>query len=110
MVSSSSWKQGPSPRRAKALLRGFLPANQTVPNEYGVEHDQVWESLDPRDVIEGQPRQVRVVALSADRVLVENLRNGKRTTIAIKRFTGKSSKGLKLVIPREPPSFVQAEA
>lgn len=110
LVDEGHLKQGPLLRqKARPLPRGFLPANQTG-NEYGVELDQVWESMDPRDKLEGQPRQVRVVALSVDKVLVENLRNGKRTSINMKRFSGRSTKGFKRVLPLEPPAFVQAEA
>jgi len=112
LVGSGWFKQDPLPRqRARPLPRGFRPANETTTtNEYGVERDQVWESLDPRDTVEGRTRQVRVLALGADKVLVENLLNGKRTTIDIKRFNGKTRKGFKRVLPLAPPAFAQVEA
>lgn len=111
LVGDGYFKQDPLlKRKHRALPRGFIPANQNAPNGNGVERDQVWESLDPRDKLEGQPRQVRVVVLGIDKVLVENLRNGKRTTVDYKRFTGKTRKGFKLVAPIAPPLFTQAEA
>lgn len=111
LVGDGHFKQDPSPRqKVRALPRGFIPVNDTTANEYGVKRDQVWESLDPRDSLGGLQRQVRVISLAADRALVENMRNGKRTTINLKYFSGKTRKGFKLVLPLEPPAFAQAEA
>lgn len=100
LVATGLLNQSPLPkRRANPLPRGFKPANETSVNEHGVAKDQIWESLDPRDVVEGQPRQVRVLVLGADKALVENLRNGKQTAVSLKRFCGKTLKGFKLVAP-----------
>lgn len=90
-----------SPRReASGLPRGFKPANETSVNEHGVERDQIWQSLDPRDLVDGQPRQVRVLVIGAEKALVENLFTGNQTAIALKRFCGKTKKGFKLVVPK----------
>lgn len=110
LVAEGHFKQSPlSKQKAKPLPRGFKPANETV-NEYGVERDQIWESLDARDVVDGQPRQLRVLVVGEGKVLVESLRTGHRTSIDIKRFNGKTIKGFKRVVPAPSPALVQAEA
>lgn len=86
-------------RRSRGLPRSFKPANETSANVHGVAVDQIWESLDPRDIYQGQARQVRVVAVGAEKALVESLLHGNRTSIALKRFSGKTHKGFKLVAP-----------
>jgi hypothetical protein len=98
-----------TPRRsANGLPRSFKPANETS-NMYGVAVNQIWESLDPRDVYDGQARQVRVVAVGAEKVLVESLTTGSRSSIALKRFCGKTCKGFKLVAPLQQ-TLAMAEA
>ena len=98
-----------TPKRSPSgLPRGFKPANETSANTHGVAADQIWESLDPRDLYDGQARQVRIVAVGADKALVESLVNGNRTSIALKRFSGKTRKGFKLVAPKPQLTLVEA--
>ena len=98
-----------SEREVEVLPDGFKPAAEAA-NTYDIEKDQVWESLDPRHVVDGQPRQVRVVFVGTEQVLIEGLKSGRRTLVAIKRFCGKTRKGFKLVVPvaHDPPQLVEA--
>lgn len=96
-------------RKASNVPRSFKPANETSVNQYNVARDQIWESLDPRDRVDGQPRQVQVVTVGDSHAVVDNLRTGARSAISLKRFSGKTQKGFKLVAPLLRSAFV-AEA
>lgn len=114
VVASGLLNQAPLPeslrprRRASGMPRGFKEVNST--NEYGVEKDQIWESLDPRDKVAGQARQVRIVAVGDAKAVAENIRTSKRTLIALKSFNGKTRKGFKLVTPLPKALPAQADA
>lgn len=96
----------PLPRKkASGVPRSFKPANETSSNQYNVEKDQIWESLDPRDHVDGEQRQVQVVLVGASHALVDNLRSGQRSAIELKRFSGRTRKGFKLVVPRHQAAF-----
>lgn len=110
LVATGQLNQGPLPKRRARLPRALKPATDTSVNEYGVTKDQIWESLDPRDFVDGQQRQVRILLVGDDKALVENLRNGKQTAVALKRFCGKTNKGFKLLAPALKSSPMQVEA
>ena len=93
------------PQKPRQLPRSFRPVTERSTNPYGVTQDQVWESLEPRHRAVG--RQVRVVAVGDAKAVVENLQTGTRSCVLLTSFSGKGSKGYKLV-PVSTPS-VQLE-
>lgn len=106
LLNQPPMASNPRPRR---LPLGFKLADATT-NTYGVEKGQVWASLDPRDLVDGQPRQVRVVLVGAEKVLVENLLTGKRSSIALQRFVRNTKSGYMRVIQAETQPAPQVEA
>lgn len=86
-------------RKVSNAPRSFKPANDMSSNQFGVEKDQIWESLDPRDVSDGEPRQVQVVVVGDSHAIVDNLRTGTRSSISLNRFSGRTKKGFKLLAP-----------
>ncbi len=97
-------------RKASGIPRSFKPANETSVNLYNVEQDQIWESLDPRDNVDGEQRQVRVAEVGHSHALVDNLRTGQRSAIELKRFSGRTKKGFKLIAPRRPATLAVGQA
>ncbi len=99
----------PLPKRSRSVPR-IKPANETSVNQFGVKPDQVWESMDPRDLIEGAPRQLKVVEVGDTHAVLENLRTGVCSAVLLKRFAGRTKKDFKLVVPLRPPAFAVVHA
>lgn len=92
-------------RKTSNVPRSFKPANETSVNQFNVTRDQIWESLDPKDGVDGEPRQLRIVEVGDTHAIVDNLRTGARSAIDLNRFSGKTKKGFKLIAPLRHHSF-----
>lgn len=96
----------PQPRRkVSAVPRNFKPATEGSVNQFGVTKGQVWESMDPRDLVDGEPRLVCVVTVGDSHALVENMKTGVRTSISLKSFSGRNRKSFKLAVNAGPLNF-----
>ncbi len=99
IVATGLLNQPPlSNAKPRKLPRGFKLADATT-NTHGVEKNQIWASLDAHDLVDGHARQVRVIAVGAEKVFVENTATGKRSSIALHRFASTNRRGFMQVIP-----------
>lgn len=99
-----------SKRKASNVPRNFKAANETSVNQYNVARDQIWEALDPKDVVDGNPRQLLINTVGDTHAIVTNLRTGSQSAIALSRFSGRTKKSFKLVVPVRQAPFTVARA